>query len=111
MIEVCLSSYEPINQRDLTSFQIIRTFDIKVRMQAKLTLSIDKKVIEKAKLFAKSTQRSLSEMVESYLEDITRPSDEILDQELSEIVGVIELPKGFSEKEEIRNVLHEKHMK
>ncbi|MBK8503775.1 MAG: hypothetical protein IPL46_17125 [Saprospiraceae bacterium] len=72
-------------------------------MQAKLTLSIDKKVIEKAKLFAKSTQRSLSEMVESYLEDITSPSDEILDLELSEIVGVIQLTKGFNEKEEIRN--------
>ena len=80
-------------------------------MQTKLTLSIDKKTIEKAKEFAKSTQRSLSEMVESYLESITNPPDESLDRELEEIVGVIELPDGFSEKEEIRKILHEKHMK
>lgn len=80
-------------------------------MQTKLTLSIDKKTIEKAKEFAKSTQRSLSEMVESYLESITNPPDENLDRELEEIVGVIELPDGFSEKEEIRKILHEKHMK
>jgi len=80
-------------------------------MQTKLTLSIDKKTIEKAKEFAKSTQRSLSEMVESYLENITNPPDENLDKELEEIVGVIELPDGFSEKEEIRKILHEKHMK
>ena len=80
-------------------------------MQTKLTLSIDKKTIEKAKEFAKSTQRSLSEMVESYLENITNPPDENLDKELEEIVGVIELPDGFSEKEEIRKILYKKHMK
>ena len=80
-------------------------------MQTKLTLSIDKRTIEKAKQFAKSTQRSLSEMVESYLENITSPPDEIWDKELGEIVGVIELPDGFSEKEEIRKILHEKHMR
>lgn len=75
-----------------------------------MTLSVDKRTIEKAKRFAKSTQRSLSEIVESYLENITSPPDEILDNELSEIVGVIKLPDGFSEKDEIRKLLHEKHM-
>ena len=80
-------------------------------MQTKLTLSIDKKTIEKAKRFAKSTQRSLSEMVESYLEHITSPLDETIDKELDEIVGVIELPEGFNEKEAIREILHKKHMK
>lgn len=80
-------------------------------MQTKLTLSIDKKTIEKAKRFARETQRSLSEIVESYLENMTNPPDETSDRELDEIVGVIELPEGFNEKEAIREVLREKHMK
>ena len=49
-------------------------------------------------------------MVESYLEYITSPPDEDMDKELDEIVGVIDLPDGFSEKKEIRKILHEKHM-
>ncbi len=80
-------------------------------MQTKLTLSIDKRTIEKAKQFAKSTQRSLSEIVESYLEAITRPDDENFDSELDEIVGVIKLPEDFDEKKAIREILHKRHMK
>ena len=80
-------------------------------MQTKLTLSIDKRTIEKAKQFAKSTQRSLSEIVESYLETITGPDEENLDSELDEIVGVIKLPADFDEKKAIREILHERHMK
>lgn len=40
-------------------------------MTTKLTLTIDKKVIERAKIYAKGTQRSLSEMVQNYLESLT----------------------------------------
>ena len=95
----------------MTFNQIVRIFEIKVRMQTKLTLSIDKRTIEKAKDFARSTQRSLSEIVESYLENITSPGDEELDRELDEIVGVMKLPVGFDEKSAIREILHERHMK
>ncbi len=70
-----------------------------------------KGTIEKVKIFAKSSQRSLSEIVESYLENITNPSDEDLDKELDEIVGAINLPDGFDEKQVIREILHERHMK
>lgn len=39
-------------------------------MTTKLTLTIEKSVIEKAKKYAKGTQRSLSEMVQKYLETL-----------------------------------------
>ncbi len=80
-------------------------------MQTKLTLSIDKVTIEKAKIYAKATQRSLSEIVESYLDKITSPEKEDADSEFEEIVGVIKLPKDFDEKSAIREILHDRHTK
>ncbi len=39
-------------------------------MSTKLTLTIDQHVIEKAKLYAKSQKRSLSNLIESYLRSV-----------------------------------------
>ncbi len=39
-------------------------------MTTKLTLTIEKEVIEKAKLYAKSTQRSLSDLIQNQLENL-----------------------------------------
>ena len=44
-------------------------------MTKKLTLTIDEDVIEKAKRYAKGTQRSLSEMIQKYLESLDAPED------------------------------------
>ena len=44
-------------------------------MTTKLTLTVEKSVIEKAKKYAKGTQRSLSEMVQKYLESLVEESD------------------------------------
>lgn len=81
------------------------------RMNSKLTLSIDKNVINRAKLFAKNSNRSLSDIIESYLNRITSESDRETDSELEQIIGVISLPDDFNEKEEIRKILYEKHSK
>ena len=43
---------------------------------AKLTLSVDKEVIEKAKLFARKQGRSLSSLVEDYLKSLITPGDQ-----------------------------------
>jgi hypothetical protein len=43
-------------------------------MDAKLTLSIDKDVARKAKVYAKSKGRSLSDLVENYLKLMTKNS-------------------------------------
>lgn len=79
-------------------------------MQSKLTLSINKQVIKKAKRFAKQSNRSLSEIIDSYLNKITAQHMEEVHDDLSEIIGVIKLPKDFDEKEEIRKILHDKYL-
>ena len=43
-------------------------------MDAKLTLSIDKDVARKAKVYARSKGRSLSDLVENYLKLMTKNS-------------------------------------
>ena len=66
-------------------------------MTTKLTLSVEKKVIQRAKQFAKIHKQSLSQIVTSYLDHISRqittPEDidpEVL--ELSDRIKVKDLP-------------------
>lgn len=80
-------------------------------MNTKLTLSIDKDIINRAKYFAKNSNRSLSEIIESYLDKITNAVNEDSDRELEKITGLISLPDNFDEKMEIRKILTEKHLK
>ena len=83
-------------------------------MSTKLTLTVEKSVIEKAKTYAKKEGRSLSEIIENYLKAITAESekDEI---ELSPIVkslkGSFKMPKNFDYKKELTDALTEKYMK
>ena len=81
-------------------------------MTTKLTLTVEKTVIEKAKSYAKKTGRSLSELIEKYLENIT--NDERTENELSpklkKIVGAVKLPKNFDEEKEMRSYLEKKHL-
>jgi hypothetical protein len=66
-------------------------------MTTKLTLSVDKEVIEKAKRYAQSHNRSLSQIVTHYLEALTEEEQghseidsEIL--ELADEIPIEELP-------------------
>jgi len=80
-------------------------------MTTKLTLTVEKSVIERAKVYAKNTGRSLSELIESYLESITRDERESeLSPRLKKIVGAVNLPEDFDEEEEIRQALEKKHL-
>lgn len=45
-------------------------------MDTKLTLKLERDVIDKAKKYAKHNNTSLSRMIENYLRSITDPSDE-----------------------------------
>jgi hypothetical protein len=68
-------------------------------MPTKLTLSIDAEVIARAKDFAKKSNRSLSQLIESYLIRITESSEtKDIDLELASIVGIIDLADDFDEK-------------
>ena len=80
-------------------------------MQTKLTLSVDVRVIERAKRYAKHTGRSLSELVEHYLDTLTHEEvTEDLSPRLKNIVGVVQLPEDFDEDKILREALERKHL-
>lgn len=81
-------------------------------MNRKLTLTVEKTIIEKAKLYAKKTGRSLSELIENYLENITEDySDEEISPKLRKLIGSVQLPPDFDEEKELRSALEQKHLK
>ena len=80
-------------------------------MDTKLTLNLDKNVIDKAKKYARSHKISLSRLIESYLSSlISKQNTEI---EISPLVeslsGVIELEKNYDHKEGYTDYLFEKY--
>lgn len=84
-------------------------------MDTKLTLKLDKFVIDKAKEYALSHKRSLSRIVESYLKtlidnDKEQPGNDI---EISPFVKSmqtgVKLPADFDYKEEYGNYLAKKY--
>jgi len=67
-------------------------------MNTKLTLTVQKSVIKKAKQFAKSEGRSLSSIIENYLKAITANKDfeEIKDTPITDSLrGSVKVPEGF----------------
>lgn len=84
-------------------------------MNTKLTLTIEQSVIEKAKKYAKTRERSLSAIIENYLQTITLESAiENEDEELSPIVtslkGSFKAPENFDYKKELTKELSKKYM-
>ena len=82
-------------------------------MNAKLTLTIEQTTIEKAKKYANSKGRSLSDIVENYLKAITKEdNDERI--ELTPIVkslkGTFKAPKNIDYKKELSKRLTEKYL-
>ena len=75
-------------------------------MNTKLTLSLEKEVIEKAKIYAKGTGRSLSEMVENYFRSLVEKSNkknstdqyEDIHPSVKKLIGRISLPDDFDVK-------------
>lgn len=83
-------------------------------MNTKLTLTIDDSVIEKAKKYAKNKQRSLSDLIESYLKALTKDDEESETAELPPIVkslrGSFRMPENFDYKDELSKKLSEKYL-
>lgn len=79
-------------------------------MTTKLTLTVQKSTIEKAKSYARHTGRSLSELVEKYLEAITLEEKPIISSKLKGIVGAVKLPENFNEDTELRQYFENKHI-
>lgn len=81
-------------------------------MTTKLTLTVEESTIKKAKLYAKHTGRSLSELIENYLETLTeeKVSKSDLSPKLKKIVGVVKLPDDFDEKAALNAYFENKHL-
>ena len=80
-------------------------------MTTKLTLTVEKDVIERAKLYAKGSGRSLSEIIEQYLDTITQEnSNQKISPKLKKLIGVVKLPRDFDEKKELQSYLEKKHL-
>lgn len=85
-------------------------------MDAKLTLKLSRRSIEKAKRYARKQNQSLSSLVEEYFNLISSAKDEKKNQkeiEISpnvfEISGIIKLGKDFNLKEDYEKYLSEKY--
>ncbi len=80
-------------------------------MNTKLTLNVDRRVIEKAKEYSKSRKISLSRLIESYLSSLTTNKKQNI--EITPLVeslsGVINLEKDFDYKEGYTDYLIEKY--
>jgi hypothetical protein len=116
---VCLNQFEvdcgrPEGQKELLwKMNGIRIFEINTRvMTTKLTLTVEKQVILKAKFYAKQTGRSLSELIESYLESLVleQAATKQISPRLKKLVGRVKLPKNFDEKKALRSYLEKKHL-
>lgn len=80
-------------------------------MDTKLTLKLDEGIIEKAKLFAKSRETSLSNLIENYLQKLTATNDDkvLVTPIVKSLSGIVTLPKNYQHKEEYTNHLLEKY--
>lgn len=83
-------------------------------MSTKLTLTIDREIIERAKIYAKEKNRSLSDIIENYLKALTEKEETNDDGKLNPVVeslkGSFKMPKNMDYKKELRNRLEEKYL-
>lgn len=80
-------------------------------MDKKLTLSLNEEIIEQAKSYAREHQTSLSKMVENYLRLVVENSskDVKITPLVKSLIGVIELPQDFDEKNNYTDFLMKKY--
>ncbi len=82
-------------------------------MSTKLTLTMEKKIIEQAKEYAARNGESLSELVANYFKYLTNYSDNELEQELSPLVkklkGIIKIEGDFDYKQVLQEELAKKY--
>jgi len=80
-------------------------------MTTKLTLTVEKEVIERAKYYAQQSGRSLSEIIEVYLDTLTSENkNQQLSPKLESLVGAVILPDNFDEENELMKYFEKKHL-
>ena len=82
-------------------------------MNTKLTLTIEQEIIEKAKKYAKSKGRSLSDLVENYFKTIVDTDPQKYKNQGSiaaSLLGTFKEPENFDYKKDLQNFIAEKHL-
>ena len=83
-------------------------------MNTKLTLTIEQKIIERAKKYAKEKNRSLSDIIENYLKMLTKSEQNQKVENLNPIVkslkGSFKMPKNMDYKKELGDRLEKKYL-
>ncbi len=83
------------------------------KMDVKLTLKLQQEVIERAKVFAKNKQMSLSKLVENYLLSLVSPSEStneiVLTPFVKSLQTGVKLPLDLDYKEVLGNKQEKKH--
>jgi hypothetical protein len=82
-------------------------------MNTKLTLTIEQTLIEKAKEYAKSKGRSLSDLVENYFKAIVKEEGVVKSQSTpiaDSLRGSFKAPHNFDYKKELTKALSEKYL-
>lgn len=80
-------------------------------MQAKLTLSLEKEIVEQAKEFSRRQHKSLSKLVENYLRQITHPAPPAgeITPIVAELSGLVSPERADRRKKEYADYLAEKY--
>ena len=82
-------------------------------MDSKLTLNVDKDLAIKAKIYARSRGRSLSDLVESYFKILTNKSvfyEENLTDKVKSLLGSFKVPDDFDYKKDLSEQLTKKYL-
>lgn len=82
-------------------------------MTTRLTLTMNKEVVNNAKVYAKVNRTSVAQLVEDYLKHLSSPKtdwdEQDISPELRALVGCIKLPKDTDYKEIYGAYLEEKY--
>ncbi|MGZ0017539.1 DUF6364 family protein [Yeosuana sp. AK3] len=83
-------------------------------MNTKLTLTIEREIIERAKNYAKGKNRSLSDIIENYLKILTKEERNNKRKKLNPAVeslkGSFKMPKDMDYKKELKDRLEKKYL-
>ncbi len=83
-------------------------------MNTKLTLTIEKDIIIRAKKYAKLKNRSLSDIIENFLKSLTESGDENQVQPLHSLVdslkGSFTMPEDMDYDEELKKRIEQKYL-
>jgi hypothetical protein len=82
-------------------------------MTTKLTLTIEREIINLAKSYANKKGRSLSELIENYLKTLVTKdhSQQELSPTVKRLLGSVKAPKGFDYKKTLSEEINRKYNK